>query len=97
GLNSPFTASNPVLTTLKYFKEEYYTHIKDKKCPAKVCKTLITFNITDDCTGCGVCAIKCPKEAISGESKELYIIDQDKCIKCGICFDSCKFNAIIKE
>ncbi|NVM44691.1 MAG: SLBB domain-containing protein [Candidatus Lokiarchaeota archaeon] len=91
------TASNPVLTTLKYFKEEYYAHIKDKKCPARVCKNLIIFKIIDDCTGCGVCAVKCPKEAISGEKKELYIIDQDKCIKCGICIDSCQFNAIIKE
>ncbi|NVM37415.1 MAG: 4Fe-4S binding protein [Candidatus Lokiarchaeota archaeon] len=91
------TAPNPVLTTLKYFKDEYKVHIKEKKCPAGVCKSLFTFRITEECTGCRVCAIKCPQEAISGEKKELHNIDQNKCIKCGICFDSCKFNAIIKE
>ncbi|MFX1257522.1 MAG: NADH-ubiquinone oxidoreductase-F iron-sulfur binding region domain-containing protein [Promethearchaeota archaeon] len=91
------TAPNPILTTYKYFKEEYNSHIKDKKCPAGVCKALITFKITEECTGCGACAKLCPQHAISGEQKKVHNIDQNKCIKCGICFDICNFNAVIKE
>jgi len=91
------SAPNPVLTTIKYFREEYESHIKDKKCPAKECKDLIRYKITDECTGCGVCALKCPQEAISGEKKKLHVIDESKCIRCGICLDSCKFNAVVKE
>jgi len=91
------SAPNPVLTTIKYFREEYESHIKDKICPAKECKDLIRYKITDECTGCGVCALKCPQEAISGEKKKLHVIDESKCIRCGICLDSCKFNAVVKE
>ena len=92
------TLPNPVMSTLRFFKEEYITHIKDKKCPAKVCKALIRYNIVaEKCTGCTLCALKCPQEAICGKKKELHTIDQDKCEKCGICHDVCKFEAIIVE
>jgi NADH:ubiquinone oxidoreductase subunit F (NADH-binding)/Pyruvate/2-oxoacid:ferredoxin oxidoreductase delta subunit len=89
------TAPNPILTTLRYFKDEYIAHIVDKKCPAGVCKALITYTIDpENCTGCEVCKKRCPKGAISGEKKGAHEIDQDKCIKCGICEDSCKFDAV---
>jgi len=89
-------APNPVLTTILYFREEYEAHIRDKKCPAGVCKPLFHYEIDEEaCTGCGVCARKCPQEAISGEKKEPHKLDQDKCIKCGICYDACKFNALV--
>ncbi|MFC1650460.1 NADH-ubiquinone oxidoreductase-F iron-sulfur binding region domain-containing protein [Candidatus Latescibacterota bacterium] len=89
------TLPNPILSTLRFFKDEYIAHIKDKKCPAKVCKPLITFDIDKEiCTGCTLCAKKCPQDAISGDKKELHIIDQDKCVKCGMCFDVCKFKAV---
>ena len=90
------TAPNPVLSTLRYFRDEYETHIKEKKCPAGVCKVLITFTIDGvKCTGCGVCARECPQTAISGEKKKLHKIAQEKCIKCGLCRDNCKFEAVI--
>jgi len=90
------TAPNPVLSTLRYFRDEYETHIKEKKCPAGVCKALITFTIDGvKCTGCGVCARECPQTAISGEKKKLHKIAQEKCIKCGLCRDNCKFEAVI--
>lgn len=89
------TAPNPVLTTIKYFRHEYEAHIRDKKCPAKSCKKLITYTIIEDkCTGCTVCAKNCPVNAISGERKQVHFINQDVCIKCGICFTKCKFEAI---
>lgn len=88
------TAPNPVLSTFKYFQEEYINHIKNKKCPAGKCKALIEFSINDKCTGCAVCAKNCPAEAITGVPKEKYSIDQNKCIKCGICEDVCKFEAV---
>lgn len=90
------TAPNPVLTTLKHFRDEYITHIKDKKCPAHVCPALLTYTINDNCTGCTVCASACPTDAITGLRKELHIIDQDKCIKCGKCFTVCRFDAVDK-
>lgn len=91
------TAPNPVLSTLRYFRKEYESHILDKKCPAGVCKKLIKYVITDDCRGCSLCSRKCPADAISGKLKEKFVIDTAKCIKCGACIDGCKFNAIIKE
>jgi NADH:ubiquinone oxidoreductase subunit F (NADH-binding)/NAD-dependent dihydropyrimidine dehydrogenase PreA subunit/(2Fe-2S) ferredoxin len=92
------TAANPVLSTIKYFRDEYKDHIKNKKCPAGVCKALITFTINKDkCTGCGACVKQCPQDAISGEKKKPHTIDQEKCIKCGACFDTCKFDAINRK
>ena len=89
------TAPNPVLSTIRYFREEYEAHIKEKRCPAGVCKALITYEINPDaCTGCGACKRNCPVDAISGEKKEPHTIDQSKCIKCGTCKDVCKFDAI---
>jgi NADH:ubiquinone oxidoreductase subunit F (NADH-binding) len=89
------SAPNPVLTTILYFRDEYEKHIKDKKCPAGVCKPLFHYEIDQEtCTGCHVCFRKCPQEAVSGEKKEPHAIDQEKCIKCGICYDACKFDAV---
>jgi NADH-quinone oxidoreductase subunit F len=91
------TAPNPVLTTLKYYRDEYIAHIKDKKCPAGVCTSLLKYEVIEDkCIGCTVCAMKCPVNCISGERKQVHKIDQDACIKCGACYDACKFNAIKK-
>jgi len=89
------TAPNPVLTTIKYFRDEYEAHIRDKKCPAKVCKPLLTYEVdAEKCTGCTVCAKKCPTNAIDGERKQVHFIRQDDCIQCGSCFTKCKFGAI---
>lgn len=90
------TAPNPVLSTLKYFKDEYLAHIRDKKCPAGVCKDLIKYTISPEhCTGCLLCNQNCPEAAISGEAKEPQNIHQDKCIQCGICLDVCKHEAVV--
>ena len=89
------TLPNPVLISLQHFRDEYEIHIKEKKCPAKVCKALIRYDIhADNCTGCTACAKVCPAEAVSGERKQPHQIDQDKCIKCGACKLACKFSAI---
>lgn len=93
------TAPNPVLTTLKYFKDEYEAHIFEKRCPAKVCKSLISYVILEDkCKACTICLKSCPTGAIIGAVKQIHKIDQNKCIKCGICLDVCpkRFNAIMK-
>nr|WP_315022256.1 NADH-quinone oxidoreductase subunit NuoF [uncultured Aminipila sp.] len=91
------TAPNPVLTTIKYFRNEYEDHIYNKKCTAKSCKPLLTFTITDACKGCTLCSKKCPVVAISGEVKGKHVIDRDICIKCGKCLETCKFGAIEKN
>ncbi|HBE03215.1 MAG: NADH dehydrogenase [Spirochaetes bacterium GWF1_41_5] len=89
------TAPNPVLSTIRYFREEYISHIHDKKCPAKVCKSLIKFSISPEiCTGCGACKRECPAGAISGEKKQIHNIDQSICTKCGICRETCRLSAI---
>ncbi|MFH1718879.1 MAG: NADH-quinone oxidoreductase subunit NuoF [Planctomycetota bacterium] len=90
------TAPNPVLSTIRYFRDEYKSHIEDKSCPAGVCKALITYSIDPEkCKGCRLCAKNCPQEAVSGEAKEPHTIDNDKCIKCGVCSDVCKFEAVL--
>lgn len=91
------SAPNPVLSTLRFFRNEYLAHIREKRCPAGVCTALIKFEITDKCTGCTLCVKNCPVDAISGKVKKLHVIDQDKCIKCGVCYDVCKFDAVRKQ
>jgi NADP-reducing hydrogenase subunit HndC len=92
------TAPNPVLSTIRYFRDEYLAHIRDGKCPAKVCKPLITFSVVEEnCTGCQLCRLKCPAEAVAGAKKEVHHIIQENCIKCGTCFEGCKFDAIVVE
>ena len=91
------TAPNPVLTTIRYFKDEYIAHIKEKKCPTKQCKALIKYNIAGKCTGCTLCTKKCPVKAIHGKVKELHKINHYKCTRCGICKSVCKFDAIIVD
>lgn len=91
------TAPNPVLTTIKFFRNEYESHIRDRCCPARVCSNLLTYQIDPElCKGCGLCAKNCPQEAISGERKEPHEIDQDLCIKCGLCFEVCPFEAVVR-
>ncbi len=92
------TAANPVLSTIKNFRDEYVAHIVDKKCPAGVCKNLLTYSIDPEkCKGCTMCAKNCPAEAITGEKKKPHEIDPDKCLKCGVCMSKCKFDAIVRK
>jgi len=92
-------AAAPLLSTLKYFRDEYEAHINEKRCPALACKELISFYIDPDkCQGCGMCRKQCPADAIDGDKKLIHIIDQDKCTKCGTCFEVCpsKFSSVTK-
>ena len=92
------TAPNPVLSTLRYFRDEYIAHVSEKRCPAGVCKKLLNYEIlADKCKGCTACARQCPVNAISGTVKQPHVIDKSKCIKCGACMEKCKFGAIIKK
>ncbi len=92
------TAANPIVSTLTHFRDEYIAHIVDKKCPAKVCKDLMQYKIQPElCKGCSLCSRQCPVNAISGQIKSPFEIDQSKCIKCGMCMSSCRFKAIVKE
>ena len=92
------TAPNPIISTLRYFRDEYIAHIVDKKCPAGVCKDLLQYKINaDKCKGCTLCARTCPNGAIIGSVKEVHMINQDKCVKCGACMEKCRFGAIYKE
>lgn len=90
------TAPNPVLSTLRYFRHEYEAHIKEKRCPALACTSMITYGISDKCKGCTVCKKNCPTGAITGDAKAVHEMDQAKCIRCGVCFTKCKFNAITR-
>ena len=91
------TAPNPILSTMRYFKDEYIAHVRDKKCPAGTCTKLYTLKITDACIGCTKCKRNCPVGAITGELKQKHVIDVNKCIKCGACIDGCPKKAIVKE
>jgi len=91
------TAANPILSTIRYFRAEFEEHIRDRHCPAKVCRGLFLYEIDPElCTGCGICKKNCPAEAISGERRKPHVIDQTKCTKCGICLEKCTFNSILK-
>ncbi len=92
------TAPNPVLSTMRHFKDEYIEHVINKRCPAKSCRKLIRYEIdAEKCVGCTACSRRCPVQCISGSPKKLHVIDQEQCIKCGVCFDTCKFDAVKKQ
>jgi NADH-quinone oxidoreductase subunit F len=91
------TAPNPILSTMKYFMDEYEAHVKEKRCPAGVCQSLLQYYVTDKCIGCTKCARQCPVNCISGKVKEKHFIGQDKCIKCGACMTACPVKAIVKK
>jgi len=92
------TAANPLLTTMNYFQDEYVAHIRDKRCPAGVCRALVTYSIDPEkCTGCLLCATQCPQDGITGQRKKPHQLDQEKCIRCGICYEVCKFDAVIRK
>ena len=88
------TAPNPVLSTLRYFRDEYVEHIENRRCPAGACRALLSYSISEKCKGCGACVKACPQGAITGKKKERHVIDADKCIKCGACLAACKFDAV---
>jgi ferredoxin len=92
------TAPNPVISTLRYYEDEYKAHIIDKKCPSKKCRNLLTYKvISEKCKKCGLCLKNCEAKAITGNKDDGYIIDMNKCIRCGRCFEVCKFKAVSKE
>ena len=92
------TAPNPVLSTIRYFRDEYEAHINEKRCPAGVCKALLNYTIDPEkCKGCTMCARQCPAGAISGKVREAHTIDNSKCVKCGACMEACKFGAISRK
>ena len=92
------SAPNLVLTTLRYFRDEYESHIREKKCPGGVCSELVEYHVVPEkCKACHLCVKNCPRDAFTGEKKEAPVIDGEKCIKCGACLESCKFEAILVE